>query len=385
MKKLASLCKLQALCCLSLLVFLPVIATDKWCNSPDDFKWLTEQLQIKINNLNDNLLPSMIKYNTFTNMKTAVLTDRCFIIVTAEQLNNSLQLLMSHFKTNSSNYHLTQQVVTFLNILHTHCSDENSHQCSKPDTKVVTGCKSDLFAYFHAILNHYIYIFDQCNPVKQATEQSEGYLSLLKASEISIASNCCLIDLHNGSHSSYLYRDSPTKPLYNVSTPEPFCSLMSPIQSVTGYKLIPSTEATSAVTNVLTEDKSTVTKKDPLFGSTTDDPHNSTGNLMQTEVNNGGSTVPNMQPASISAASPSQTLSKPTGAAGKAGLHEDKQHTNTHLFQYLFIGTAVALVLTLSALVHSHFKIRRLKQRLWNKDLEDHDTETSKSFLTTEI
>ncbi|GCC34339.1 hypothetical protein chiPu_0012812 [Chiloscyllium punctatum] len=193
----------KALCCLSLLVFLPVIATEKWCNSPDDFKWLTEQIQIKINNLNDNLLPSMIKYNTFTNVKTAVLTDRCFIIVTAEQLNNSLQLLMSHFKTNSSNYNLTQQVVTFLNILHTHCSDE--------------------------------------------------------------------------------------------------------------------------------------------------------------------------------------TLSKPTDAAGKASLHEDKQHTNTHLFQYLFIGTAVALVLTLSALVHSHFKIKRLKQRLWNKDLEDHDTETSTSFLTTEI
>ncbi|XP_048467966.1 uncharacterized protein LOC109922628 isoform X1 [Rhincodon typus] len=385
MKKSASLCKLQALCCLCLLLFLPVTATEKWCNIYDNVKWLTGELQIEINNLNDNLLPSMIKYNTFTNVKAAALTDRCFIIVTAEQLNNTLQLLMSHFMTNSSNYNLTQRVVNYLERIYKDSSDESSHQCLMPDTKVVTGCKSDLFAYFHAVLDHYIYIFDQCKSVKQATEQSEGYLSFLKASNIAVASNCCLIDLHNGSSSSYFYRNSPTKPLYNASTPEPFCSLMSPVQSVTRYKLIPSIEATSAVTSVVTEDESanTVTKKDTLFGSTTDDPHHSSVNLMQAEANNGGSTVPNMLPASISATSPSQTIRGSTGKAGTVNPLE--QHPNSHIFQYLFIGTAVALVLALAALVHSHFKIKRLKQGFWNEVFRVRNSAASESFLVTEV
>ncbi|XP_067913497.1 serine-rich adhesin for platelets-like [Heterodontus francisci] len=387
MKKSAFFYKPQALCCLCLVFLLPVIATEKWCNNPDNFKWLTEKLQEEINNLNDNLLPSMVKYNVFTDVNSAELTDRCFIIVTAQQLNNTLLLLMSHFKTSSSNYFQAQTVVNDLNKLYNACSDENSHRCLKPDTKVVTACKSDLFAYFQAVLNQYKYIFDQCKSKKQSTEQSEDYLFFLKASNTSISSNCCLIDLHNESQSSNFYTSASTHPSYKVSTPQPFCSLMSPVQTVMDYKLTSNAGVGSTATSVGTGDNNTsaATNKSALFESiSTDGPHHSDGNLTQTEVSKSG-TVPDILSASSSAPSHSQTVSTSTGATGAASPHEDKQHMNSQKYLYPFIGTLIALALVLCATIYLYSRLRNLQKRYWREVFRAPDTEASGSFLLTEV
>ncbi|GCB72743.1 hypothetical protein scyTo_0002159 [Scyliorhinus torazame] len=192
MKKQGTFWKAQALCCLCLVFLLPVAAAGKWCNNPDNFKWLRGKLQDEIDKLDDNLLPSMVKYSIFKDVNTAGLTYPCFIVVTAEQLNNTLLLLMSHFRANSYTYEQTQRVVKVLTNLYRECSDESSHRCVKPSTKAVTACRSDLFAYFRAVLNHYEYIFDQCHSVKETSKQSEGYCFFLEASNISVSSNCCL-------------------------------------------------------------------------------------------------------------------------------------------------------------------------------------------------
>ncbi|XP_078402494.1 uncharacterized protein LOC144683399 [Cetorhinus maximus] len=375
MKKPASFWKPQALCCLCLALLLPVAATGRWCNYPDNFKWLTEKLQDEINNLNDNLLPSMVKYSIFTNVNSAELTDRCFIIITSKQLNNTLLLLMSHFRANSYTYNQTQLVVKDLANLYKECSGESSHhQCLKPATKVVTACRSDLFAYFQAILNHYKYIFHQCNSIKQPAEQSEGYRFLLEASNISGSSNCSLIDLHSGSYSSNSYTTSSTQSSYNV-------------QTVVGNTLTPKAEARSTVTSVVTKDNSahTATNKNASVGSRpTNGPHHTDGNSMQTEVNNSG-TVPDTLSAPSSAASPSQTVNEPTGAEETASPHQGKQHMNSQLYLYLFIGTLVALVLALCAIMHLHFKLKRLQQGYGRAEMQDHDENTRESSCLTEV
>ncbi|XP_041051440.1 uncharacterized protein LOC121282075 [Carcharodon carcharias] len=369
MKKSASFWKPQALCCLCLALLLPVAATGKWCNNPNNFKWLTEELQDEINNLNDNLLPSMVKYSIFTNVNSAELTDHCFIVITSKQLNNTLLLLMSHFRENSYTYNQTQLMVKYLAKLYKDCSDESSlHQCLKPATKVVTACRSDLFAYFQAILNHYKYIFDQCNLTKQPTEQSEGYRFFLEASNITGSSNCSLIDLHSGSYSNNSYTNSSTQPSYNVRT-------------VVGNTFTSKAEARSTVTSVVTKDNSvhTATNKNASVGiRPTNGPPYTVGNSKQTEVNNSG-TVPDTLSAPSSAASPSQTVSEPTGAEGTASPHQDKQHMNSQLYLCLFIGTLVALVLALCAIVHLYFKLKRLQQGYGRAEMQDHDENTRES------
>ncbi|XP_038676641.1 uncharacterized protein LOC119978827 [Scyliorhinus canicula] len=369
MKKQGTLWKAQALCCLCLVFLLPVAAAGKWCNNPDNFKWLRGELQDEIDKLDDNLLPSMVKYSIFKDVNTAGLTDPCFIVVTAEQLNNTLLLLMSHFRANSYTYNQTQRVVKVLTHLYRQCSDENSHRCVKPATKVVTACRSDLFAYFKAVLNHYEYIFDQCNSVKQTSKQSEGYCFFLEASNISVSSNCCLVDLHKGWHSSISSTDSSRPSSSRVSTPQPFCSLMSPVTTVM--------DVTSPMTNVVTEDNKSALVK----SMSTDAPHTSDGNLIQSTASTSG-TLPCVLSASGTATSPSQTVSEPNGVAGTVSSHKDDKHMNSQTYLYLFIGTLVMLVLVICALIHSSCKLRRLQQRYWSEVLRAHEPDERGQMLT---
>ncbi|XP_078098242.1 uncharacterized protein LOC144511788 isoform X2 [Mustelus asterias] len=387
MKKPATFWKPQALCCLCLVLLLPVASAGRWCNNPDHFRWLTGVLQDGINNLSDNLLPSMVKYNIFTDVNTAELTDHCFIVLTAEQLNNTLLLLMSHFGTSSYTYNQTQRVMDNLTRLHMNCYNERLQQCLRPTTKVVTACRSDLFAYFQAVLNRYLYIFRLCDSVKRTTEQSAGDHFFLKASNISVSSNCCLVDLGNGSHSNNSYSNSSTQPSSNVSTPQPFCSLISPVQTIMDYKLISNTGARSTVTSVGTEDNNVnaVTNKSALVRSmSTEDPRQSDGNFTQTEASN-SETVPDILSTSSSVASPSQTISKPSEVAGTSSSRQNKEHMNSQIYLYLFIGTSVALVLACCALIHSYFKLRRLQQMYWREALKVYAGADREHFLLREV
>ncbi|XP_067863724.1 uncharacterized protein [Heptranchias perlo] len=330
----------------------------------------------------------MVKYEIFTNVNTAKVTEPCFIIITYQQLNNTAWRLMSKLGANSSNKIQIQKVVDYLSKID-NCCDKSSHRCLKPDTKIVTTCSNELFAYFQAVLDHYKYIFDHCtNKLEnETTEHLKGYLNLLKDSSTSVSSNYCLTDLHSGSHSDNFRTNSSTQTSYNASTPHPSSSLMPPAQTVMGYDLSSNVGVTSTVASVVTEDNigNGATNKSALFGSvSTDDPHHSDGNLTQTEFSNSG-TVPNTPSTSSSAASHSQIVSAPIVEAGTANPYEDKWHTNSQNYLYPFIGTLGVLVLVVCATLFYGSKMRVKKQRYRRDVHRDSEVDISKSFLESEV
>uniref|UniRef100_UPI00398EEB19 uncharacterized protein isoform X2 n=1 Tax=Pristiophorus japonicus TaxID=55135 RepID=UPI00398EEB19 len=369
---------LTALCCFCLVLLLPVTATEQWCKNPESFKWLTGELQKRINALNENLLPSMVKYDVFTGVNIAELTDRCFIIITAQQLNNTILRLMSYFGTNSNNHQQTKGVVDYLTQIYTQCSDESSHQCLKPDTKIVTACRSDLFAYFRAVLDHYIIIFGKCESEGRSTEDS--FLNFIKASTISVSSDCCLVDLHSGSAPDDVYGSTSAQPLYNTRALPPSSYSTHAAQTVTGNEPSFTAGVTSTGSSVVTQDssRSAVTNGSALLGTVD-------GSLTQREFSNRG-TMRDTRSTASSAAPRSLTVCAPVVEAGTASSREDKHHIQCQTYLYLLIGILIVLFLVLLVAGLKYYSTRRrMKGWYCREDIHINSEVDSRSFLETQI